>query len=280
MQIHELVSLEGPDASGNVLAIDTGVKTYKITWSDLAKAIVESYDGSTLNGSAQTVASALGGLATDITTATSTLTSDISTLDANKMGILTSTSTAVALDDLPLNSAGRVSLSATDAPLGSSAIYNYICFGISSRKTIIVSRPENLTCWVKYKTSSTNWSPWINELSGGLCMQTPVELTTSDLTTGAPYSNLGGCWYYKTGTRVHVHFACTDLTADTNNTVYQMPTGYRPYKTICAGGRGSTGTVHGCIYITGGSGSSSGKVTLRAETGNICAADIEYDAFY
>lgn len=64
MQIHELSALSGNPASGHVLAIDTGTVTRKIDYTALAKAILEQYSGTTLDGSAQTVKAAIDALAT------------------------------------------------------------------------------------------------------------------------------------------------------------------------------------------------------------------------
>ena len=89
----------------------------------------------------------------------------------------------------------------------------------------------------------------------------------------SPWTTLGGCWYYKVGTRVHLHIAVTGLTADTNTNICVMEGGFRPYGTIVAAGRGSTGSDFASMWVA-----SNGTVTIRSTTTN-AVVDIEYDAF-
>ena len=63
MQIHELVDeMTSIADAGNYFAIDNGVITQKIDYLRLAKAIIETYNGSTLDGSSQTLQNAISGL--------------------------------------------------------------------------------------------------------------------------------------------------------------------------------------------------------------------------
>ena len=88
------------------------------------------------------------------------------------------------------------------------------------------------------------------------------------------WSTLGGCWYYKIGTRVHLHAAVTGLTANTNTVIYTFTnSGYAPYATVVAAGRGNDGSTFCSMWVD-----SSGVVTVRS-TGTNAAVDIEYDAF-
>lgn len=88
-----------------------------------------------------------------------------------------------------------------------------------------------------------------------------------------PWSTLGNCWYYKIGSRVHLHVAVTGLTADTNTEVYTMAAGYRPMTTIVAAGRANNGSQFASMWI-----GSGGKIAVRS-VGTSAAVDIEYDAF-
>lgn len=99
----------------------------------------------------------------------------------------------------------------------------------------------------------------------------PVDI--NDAISGTSWSTLGGCWYYKIGSRVHLHIAVSGLTANTNTDVYTMPGGFRPYGTVVAAGRGSTGSDFASMWV-----SSSGTVTIRSTTAS-AAVDVEYDAF-
>ena len=101
---------------------------------------------------------------------------------------------------------------------------------------------------------------------------TPVDIG-STLQAGSPWSTLGGCYYYKIGTRVHLHIAVTGLTANTNTTVYTMESGFRPYGTVVAAGRGNNGSTFASMWV-----STAGVVTVRSANTQ-AAVDIEYDAF-
>ena len=97
-----------------------------------------------------------------------------------------------------------------------------------------------------------------------------VTKTTFTPTSGQSYANFGGCYYQKQGNRVRVHIGMSGLTANGGNSVYTMPTGYRPetavYTVGTAGALGYYATVeiraNGVIYIT--------------PTQPYCGADIEY----
>ena len=45
---------------------------------------------------------------------------------------------------------------------------------------------------------------------------------------GSNYASYGGCWYSRIGNLVHLHIGMSGLTANTQITVYQLPTGLRP----------------------------------------------------
>lgn len=87
------------------------------------------------------------------------------------------------------------------------------------------------------------------------------------------WDTLGKCWFYKIGTRVHLHVAVTGLHANTNENIYTLPEGYRPYGITVAAGRGSTGSVFASMWVA-----ANGAVTVRSNDTN-AAIDIEYDAF-
>ena len=92
-------------------------------------------------------------------------------------------------------------------------------------------------------------------------------------TSGNSWSTLGDCWYYKIGTRVHIHVSVSGLTADTNTSVFTMPAGYRPFDYIIAAGRGNNGSTYCSGWIT-----SAGVISVRS-TNTGAALDLEYDAF-
>ena len=264
MQIHELVSLLAPDDSTNVLAIDTGSRTYKITYANLAKAIIESYADSSLYGDSQTIKQAFAAAQT----ATSTVTSDLTAAINACAQTFVSTSNTTQLDNIPVNSMGRVLLSNAQSPNGSSVVFSFFCFGNSSRRVLIVSRPESSDTWVNYYAGS--WSGWTTELSGRTAKVTPTVFSPG---TGSSWSTQGNCWYYKIGTRVHVHVAVEGIAANSNATLVTLPSGYVPYGVTIAGARGASASNHATVWVN-----SSGVVSARS-TDTSVAGDLEFDAF-
>ena len=62
MEIHSLQELDQALRNGMVLAIDDGTVTSKVDVTTIEKHAIESYAGSTLAGTAQSVKAALDGL--------------------------------------------------------------------------------------------------------------------------------------------------------------------------------------------------------------------------
>lgn len=265
MQIHELTMLASPDNNANVLAIDTGSRTYKITYANLAKAILEVYTGSNLYGTAQSVKTAFTQAQNALSAQNTALTNAIN----RRAEVFVSTSDTTGLGNIPLNSLGRIMLSDTESPLGTSALFDYVCFGNSSRTVLIVARPETRSAWINYSSNGT-WGTWQSEVAASLATVTPTTFTPDNGTT---WSTQGGCWYYKIGSRVHVHCAVQNITTDSNLQMISMPSGYIPYNVVVAGGRGSAATSPATIWIN-----SSGVVSVRSTTA-YAAGDLEYDAF-
>ena len=111
----------------------------------------------------------------------------------------------------------------------------------------------------------------INDVSALLQSSTIITFTPL---VGSNYAAYGGCYYYKVGTRVHVHIGLSGITANANNTIYTLPQGFRPITSVIAAGTGGnsyTAHAHGRVGDTGGVTVSS------ADT--YALVDIEYDAF-
>ena len=112
-----------------------------------------------------------------------------------------------------------------------------------------------------------------SNLVDSLATVTPISISGSDLINGSPVSGWGDCWYYKIGTRVHLHIAVDSITANSNVQVFTMPSGFRPYGRLNAAGRGSNGSQISNLWVE-----STGQVYIRSEA-TTGIADIEYDAF-
>lgn len=92
-------------------------------------------------------------------------------------------------------------------------------------------------------------------------------------TTGSNYSAYGNSWYYKKGTKVHVHIGVQGLTANSYVTLFTLPAGYRPRSIIPIVGFGSSFSV-----IVAGQIYTNGEITIYS-TSSYCAFETEFEAF-
>lgn len=84
-------------------------------------------------------------------------------------------------------------------------------------------------------------------------------VTSSDKITftplvGSAYANYGGCYYYKKGNQVHVHIGMSGLTANSQQDVFNLPSGYKPLGDmvfIGSGGSTYTAFAKAVIYSSG-----------------------------
>lgn len=91
---------------------------------------------------------------------------------------------------------------------------------------------------------------------------------------GSNYSGFGNSFYYKIGTKVHVHLGLKDLTSNASNKVFIMPKGYRPNATasILGYSYGTTSLIGGTVYDTG-------SIEIHPQNAPYATFDFEYDAF-
>jgi len=115
--IPDLGSLTSGQVS-DLLLVTRGTTGYKMLVSDIAKTIIETYAGSSLAGSAQSVKSAL---------------------DSLNSRFATNSITVSTLNDIPVNTFGYVLVdNADENPLGNNtALLAYACFGVNNRRTLI-----------------------------------------------------------------------------------------------------------------------------------------------
>lgn len=84
-------------------------------------------------------------------------------------------------------------------------------------------------------------------------------VTSSDKITftplvGSVYANYGGCYYYKKGNQVHVHIGMSGLTANSQQDVFNLPSGYKPLGDMVFAGTGGltyTAYAKAAIYANG-----------------------------
>lgn len=90
---------------------------------------------------------------------------------------------------------------------------------------------------------------------------------------GANYGNYGSSWYYKKGTKVHVHLGLSGLTANNTNDIFVLPEGYRPKGLI-----GITGLGEGMYQVIGGQVTTIGEIKIYP-LNEYALFDVEFDAF-
>ena len=122
--------------------------------------------------------------------------------------------------------------------------------------------------YTRYKENDV-WTKWkgTEELLN-ISKITHIKPTHSLVSNYQPYGN---SYYYKVGSRVHVHIGVKIDTTDYVH-IYQLPEGYRPYMPINMLGIGAS-----LINTTGFCINTNGEIALRTNNSYGCV-DIEYDA--
>lgn len=220
----------------------------------LTSAPVESVNGQT--GVVVLTASDVGAMpsGTTIPTKTSDLTND--------SGFITSASVPTKTSDLTNDSGYITGYTETDPTVPSWA-------KASSKPSYTAS--EVLTSSQLDAANSGITADYlaVNDASV-LCGVTAIVPT---LSAGAHETSYGGCWYYKIGHRVRCHIGVKGLTASTQTTLWQMPSGYIPKSGLAFDGQGdSLSTISRCRIA------STGEVRVHSAS-KLATAYIEYDAF-
>ena len=91
-------------------------------------------------------------------------------------------------------------------------------------------------------------------------------------TVGSNYELYGNTYYYKVGSRVHVHVGIS-INAQTYTVIFTLPVGFRP-KTML----GFVGVGSGLDNFAGLQIKQDGKITVIAKNGYVLA-DMEFDTF-
>jgi hypothetical protein len=82
----------------------------------------------------------------------------------------------------------------------------------------------------------------------------------------------GGCYYYKKGTRVHLHLGLSGL-SNSNVNIFTLPKGYKPYSLLGGVAQADSLTTRAGYEIN-----ANGEITVNSSRGYMLA-DIEFDAF-
>lgn len=105
-----------------------------------------------------------------------------------------------------------------------------------------------------------------------------LNVSVSDIVNFTPlagqnYPNWGGCYYYTSGSRVHVHLGIQALPANKVATVFTLPEALRPKNRILS--IGSSGSFPG---ISRTEISLDGGINVTSQDSYV-AADIDYDTY-
>ena len=114
----------------------------------------------------------------------------------------------------------------------------------------------------------------MNNYNDAIILADKTKIKTITPLVGSNYSGYGNSFYYKIGSKVHVHIGLRDLTANTVNNVATLPEGYRPNTSIAILGYSysATSIIAGTIY-------SVGKIEINPQNAPFATFDVEYDVF-
>lgn len=126
--------------------------------------------------------------------------------------------------------------------------------------------------------NNANMALW--RRAGGVNHAVPMMLNSAlikypSLSKGSNYANGGNTCYYLVGNRVHVHISVQGLTANANNTIFTLPSGYRPKFRIAGAG---TGTTMSATDVATVNIYADGNVNVRSNS-QYAFVDIEYDLY-
>ena len=114
--------------------------------------------------------------------------------------------------------------------------------------------------------------PSLSELNRKLNVSAADIISFTPL-AGQNYPNWGGCYYYTSGIRVHVHLGIQALPANKVATVFTLPEALRPKNRILS--IGSSGSFPG---ISRTEISLDGGINVTSQDSYV-AADIDYDTY-
>lgn len=98
--------------------------------------------------------------------------------------------------------------------------------------------------------------------------QTDIKYFTPN--NASNYEGYGNCYYYKIGSRVHLHVGVS-ISSTSNTTIGTLPEQYRPITAVCAVGLGSDMSSFSTMQVTEGGG-----ININSSSG-YALIDVEYD---
>lgn len=113
----------------------------------------------------------------------------------------------------------------------------------------------------------------VNKINDANLLMSSSDVIPITPTTGSNYGNYGNSYYYKKGTKVHVHLGLSGLTPNASSVVFTLPEGYRPKDIPPIIGLGQ-----GVNEIIGGQVQGYGEIMIYP-TSQYALFDFEFDAF-
>ena len=136
----------------------------------------------------------------------------------------------------------------------------------------ITKSVNDLTNYTLSTTINNNFDKVLKKNDASILADvTPTTITPSN---GSNYSAYSNSFYYKIGTRVHIHLGLKGLTANTLQQVFDIPVGYRPNGHMVTVGQGGGSDLVGQAIIE----ADTHTLDVRSPSAYL-SADFEYDAF-
>ena len=136
----------------------------------------------------------------------------------------------------------------------------------------ITNTVSNLTNYTLTTDLNANFDKVLKKNDASLLADATIVNITP--LAGSNYSSYSNSFYYKIGTRVHIHLGLKGLTANTLQQVFDIPVGYRPRGHMVSVGQGGGSDVVGQGIIQ----ADTHTLEVRSPSAYI-SVDFEYDAF-
>lgn len=98
--------------------------------------------------------------------------------------------------------------------------------------------------------------------------QTDIKYFTPN--NASNYEGYGNCYYYKIGSRVHLHVGVS-ISSTSDITIGILPEQYRPITVVCTVGIGSDMSTFSTMQVN-----KNGEINIRSSYG-YALIDVEYD---
>lgn len=122
-------------------------------------------------------------------------------------------------------------------------------------------------------TYSCDYINKINDINNSNLKLTDDIIINVKPEAGSNYDPYGNSYYYKIGTRVHVHIGIGDLGSGLKN-IFTLPKGYRPKTRVVFFGQGENILIFSEVVVD-----SDGLIRAKSSGNDYVLADFEFDAF-